>query len=87
MLGSNETVKQAVMAGLGISLLSLHALELELRAREISLLDVIGTPLLRNWHIVHMNAKKLPPAAAAFHAFLCAETHPHLNKIFARHRF
>ncbi|MDR2991227.1 MAG: LysR family transcriptional regulator [Burkholderiaceae bacterium] len=86
MLGSNETVKQAVMAGLGISLLSLHALELELRAREISLLDVIGTPLLRNWHIVHMNAKKLPPAAAAFHAFLCAETHTHLHKIFARYR-
>jgi DNA-binding transcriptional LysR family regulator len=86
MLGSNETVKQAVMAGLGISLLSLHSLELELRLREISLLDVIGTPVLRNWHIVHMSAKKLPPAAAAFRAFLCTETRLHLDKTFARYR-
>ncbi|MDR0274266.1 MAG: LysR family transcriptional regulator [Burkholderiaceae bacterium] len=84
MLGSNETVKQAVMAGLGVSLLSLHSLELELRAREIALLDVDGTPVLRNWHIVHMNAKTLPPAAAAFRAFLCAQTQPHLDKTFAR---
>jgi DNA-binding transcriptional LysR family regulator len=86
MLGSNETVKQAVMAGLGISLLSLHSLELELRVREISLLDVIGTPVLRNWHIVHMNAKKLAPAAAAFRAFLCTETRRHLDRTFARYR-
>ena len=86
LLGSNETVKQAVMAGLGISLLSLHSLELELRSREISLLDVIGTPVLRNWHIVHLNAKKLPPAAAAFHAFLCTETRRHLDKTFERYR-
>jgi DNA-binding transcriptional LysR family regulator len=85
MLGGNETVKQAVMAGMGVSLLSLHSLELELRAREVALLDVSGAPVLRDWHIVHMQAKKLPPAAAAFHAFLCAMTRPHLDKTFARH--
>ncbi|MDR2154990.1 MAG: LysR family transcriptional regulator [Burkholderiaceae bacterium] len=85
MLGSNETVKQAVMADMGISLLSLHSLELELRAREVALLDVMGTPVRRNWHIVHMQAKKLAPAAAAFHAFLCARTWPHLDKTFARY--
>ncbi|MCL2778252.1 MAG: LysR substrate-binding domain-containing protein [Polyangiaceae bacterium] len=84
MLGSNETVKQAVMAGLGISLLSLHSLELELRVREIALLDVAGTPVLRNWHIIRMSAKKLAPAAAAFHAFLCTETRKHLDKTFAQ---
>jgi DNA-binding transcriptional LysR family regulator len=83
MLGSNETIKQAVMAGLGVSLLSLHSLELELRVGEISLLDVMGTPILRNWHIVHMNAKKPAPAAAAFHAFLCMETQPYLEQTFA----
>lgn len=85
-LGSNETVKQAVMAGMGVSLLSLHSLELELRTREIALLDVIGTPVLRNWHIVHMSAKKLPPAAAAFREFLFANTRSHLEKTFSRYR-
>jgi len=84
MLGSNETVKQAVMAGMGVSLLSLHSLELELRAREIALLDVDGTPVLRNWHIVHMHAKTLAPAAAAFHAFLCEQMQAYLDKTFAR---
>jgi DNA-binding transcriptional LysR family regulator len=85
-LGSNETVKQAVMAGMGVSVLSLHSLELELRTHEISLLDVVGTPVLRNWHIVHMSAKKLPPAAAAFREFLFANTHSHLDKTFSRYR-
>jgi DNA-binding transcriptional LysR family regulator len=85
-LGSNETIKQAVMAGLGVSLLSLHALELELRAGEVSLLDAIGTPVLRNWHIVNMNAKKLAPAAAAFRQFLLTKTQPYLDKTFARYR-
>lgn len=86
LLGSNETVKQAVMAGMGISLLSLHSLELELRARQVSLLDVMGAPILRNWHVVHMNAKKLAPAATAFREFLLAQTQHHLNETFARYR-
>jgi DNA-binding transcriptional LysR family regulator len=84
-LGSNETIKQAIMAGLGISLLSLHSLELELRVRAIALLHMAGAPVLRNWHIVHMNAKKLAPAAAAFHAFLCAQTRLYLDKTFSRY--
>lgn len=42
-LGSNETIKQAVMAGMGVSLISLHTLSLELRTGEIALLDV-------EWH-------------------------------------
>ncbi|MDR2011817.1 MAG: LysR family transcriptional regulator [Rhodanobacter sp.] len=86
MLGSNETVKQAVMAGMGVSLLSLHSLELELRTREVSLLDVIGIPVLRNWHIVHMSAKKLAPAAAAFREYLLSTTQSHLDKTFSRYR-
>jgi DNA-binding transcriptional LysR family regulator len=85
-LGSNETVKQGVMAGMGVSLLSLHSLELELRAGEISLLDVMGTPVLRNWHIVNMSSKTLPPAAAAFREFLLTSTRLHLETTFSRYR-
>jgi DNA-binding transcriptional LysR family regulator len=85
-IGSNETVKQAVMAGMGVSLLSLHTLELELRTKEIGLLDVIGTPVMRSWHLVNMNAKKLSPAAAAFRRFLFEHTHAYLDGTFAPYR-
>ncbi len=69
-LDSNETIKQAVMAGMGISLLSLHTLRLELRTREIALLDVSGTPIDRAWQIVHLNAKQLSPTCQAFRRFV-----------------
>ena len=78
IMGSNETVKQAVMAGMGISLLSLHTLALELRAHEVAILDVVGTPVMRNWHVVHMRAKHLSPAAARFRLFLLEEMAGHL---------
>lgn len=82
-LGSNETVKQAVMAGLGISVLSLHTLSLELRSHEIAMLDVVGTPLLRTWHVVHLRSRQLSPAAAAFRRFLIDETQSYLSTAYA----
>ncbi|HET7779675.1 MAG TPA: LysR substrate-binding domain-containing protein, partial [Rudaea sp.] len=85
-LGSNESVKQTVMAGMGVSLLSLHTLELELRTGEIGLLDINGTPVMRSWHLVNMTAKMLSPAAAAFRQFLLEHTHTHLEKTFAPYR-
>ena len=83
LMGSNETVKQAVMAGMGISLLSLHTLALELRCGEVCLLDVIGTPVVRTWHVVHMQAKQLTPASRAFRQFLLEETNSYLSQAFA----
>lgn len=82
LMGSNETVKQAVMAGMGISLLSLHTLALELRCGEVCLLDVVGTPLMRTWHVVHMKAKQLTPASRAFRQFLLEETQRFLQQTF-----
>ena len=84
-MGSNETIKQAVMAGMGISLLSLHTLPLELKTAEVCLLDVVGTPIERTWYVVHMNAKRLMPAGAKFRSFLLEETAPALANEFARH--
>jgi DNA-binding transcriptional LysR family regulator len=81
--GSNETIKQAVMAGLGLSLLSLHTLALELRAREIAILPVDGMPLMRTWHVVHARQRRLSPAASAFRSFLVAQTQPRLATAFA----
>lgn len=63
---SNETIKQAVIAGLGVSFLSLHTLGLELRNGLIARLEVEGTPVMKTWHLVHLLAKVLSPAAEAF---------------------
>jgi LysR family transcriptional regulator, low CO2-responsive transcriptional regulator len=53
-MGSNETIKQAVMAGIGVSFLSLHTLGLELQTGLLKRLEVEGTPVMRTWHVVHL---------------------------------
>jgi DNA-binding transcriptional LysR family regulator len=67
---SNETIKQAVMANMGVAFLSLHTMRLEVGAGVIRLLEVDGLPLMRLWHIVNMHAKVLSPAAEAFRYFV-----------------
>jgi LysR family transcriptional regulator, low CO2-responsive transcriptional regulator len=63
-MGSNETIKQAVMAGMGVSFLSLHTLGLELEHGLIATPEVEGLPVMRRWHVVHNLAKTLSPAQA-----------------------
>ena len=77
-LGSNETIKQAVMAGMGISLLSMHTLPLELKTGDVCILDVVGTPIERTWYVVHMTSKRLLPAGQRFRQFLMEHTAPSL---------
>lgn len=84
-MGSNETIKQAVMAGMGVSLISLHTLPLELKTGEVSMLDVIGTPIERTWYVVHMNAKRLLPAGRKFRGFLLDEAALVLEREFGRY--
>jgi len=72
-LGSAEAIKQGVMAGLGISALSLHNLRLEIAAGQIVVLKVEGFPLRRRWNVVHRHGKKLSPAARSFLEFLQSE--------------
>jgi len=74
---SNETIKQAVMAGMGISFLSLHTIGLEIEHGLIATLDIEGTPVVRGWNVVHTLSKMLSPAAEAFRYFMLehAETH------------
>jgi len=69
-MSSNETIKQAVMAGMGVSFLSLHTVGLELAARRLAVLRVEGTPVMREWFVIHRERKRLSPAAAAFKEFL-----------------
>lgn len=65
-LGSNEAIKQSVMAGLGVAMLSLNNLRLEIASGDIVALDVQGLPLTRHWHAVYPRGKKLSWAARAF---------------------
>ena len=61
-MSSNETIKQAVIAGLGLSFLSLHTIGLELRSGLLKVLDIDGAPVLRTWNVVHLGSKVLSPA-------------------------
>ncbi len=67
---TNEAIKQAVQAGMGLGILSLHSIELELETRRLAMLDVEHFPLLRHWFVVHRSNKRLSGAALAFKEFL-----------------
>lgn len=69
-LGSGEAIKQAVMAGIGISVLSMHSLRLELQAGLLVTLDVQHFPLVRKWYAVHLKSKKLSNTSRRFLDFL-----------------
>ena len=69
-MSSNEAIKQAVMSGMGVALLSLHTLGLELEYKLIATPHVEGLPVMRRWHVVNNLAKSLSPAAEAFRYFV-----------------
>ena len=83
-MSSNEAIKQAVMAGMGISLLSLHTIGLELRHRLIATPEVEGMPVMRRWHVVNNLAKTLSPAAEAFRYFILERGESFLAEQFPR---
>ncbi len=67
---STETIKQAVMAGMGVSFLSAHTIRREVQDGSLVVLNVQGFPVMLNWYVVHRKAKRLPPVAQAFKTFL-----------------
>ncbi len=73
-IASDETIKQAVMAGMGIAFLSAHTVQFELNAKRLVTLDVAGFPIVRKWYLVHRNDKRLAPVARAFKEFLLHDT-------------
>jgi DNA-binding transcriptional LysR family regulator len=70
---STETIKQAIIAGMGIGFLSAHTIGQELRTGSLVVLPVQGFPLMLDWYVVHRNDKRLPPVARAFKEFLLTE--------------
>ena len=72
-VSSNETIKQAVIAGMGIAFLSAHTLGAELQAGRLRVLDVAGLPVMRRWYVAHRARKRLSPIAAEFREFVINE--------------
>lgn len=73
---TNEAIKQAVQAGMGLGILSLHSIELELETKRLIILNVEKFPLMRQWFVAHRSSKRLSSAALAFKAFLLGKDSP-----------
>ncbi len=72
-LGGNEALKQVVAAGLGLAIVSEHTIGQELVTGRLTILDVLGMPIVRHWYLVHRKGKRLSPVAQAFRAFVLEE--------------
>lgn len=72
-MNSNEAIKQAVQAGLGLGVLSIHTMEVELMLKRLVVLNVEGFPIMRHWYIVHRQGKRFSTIAQAFKEFVLNE--------------
>jgi DNA-binding transcriptional LysR family regulator len=72
-MSTNEAIKQAVQAGLGLGIVSIHTLEMELTLKRLVVLDVTGFPLVRHWYAVHRQGKRFSAVAQAFLDFVMTE--------------
>ena len=69
-MSSNESIKHAVVAGLGLGIVALHTVKLELEAGKLIILHVENFPLERHWHLVSRKGRKLSPAAIEFQEYI-----------------
>ena len=72
-MSRNEAIKHAVMAGLGLGIVSVHTLEMEFKLGRLAVLDVEGFPIVKDWFVVHREGKRFSAAAEAFKAFVLNE--------------
>lgn len=84
VMTSNETIKQAILAGLGIGLLSSHTVEAEVESGRLAVLAVEGLPIIRRWYITRPADLELDPAAQSFWDFLVADAAGHLPTLSAK---
>lgn len=80
-VGSNESIKQSVMAGLGIAMISAHTVMAELDEGRLVMLDVPGMPIVRQWILVRLRGVELSGAAKSFHDFVLKNSESFIPKI------
>ncbi len=77
-IGSNETIKQAVIAGLGLAFISGHTVAAEIADGRLVELKIAGLPIIRQWHVVRLREKAVMPAGEAMWKFLSSEGQAYL---------
>lgn len=82
-LTSNEAVKQAVISGLGYSIVPLIGIRNELKNNDLQIIPVKGLPINTSWNLIWLNSKKLSPAAMAYLDFIKAEKEHIISQKFA----
>lgn len=80
-MASNETMKQAVMADLGIAFISAHTIASEAESERLAILDIEGLPARRRWQVVRHAGKRMMPAAAALWDFIESDGYKFLPPI------
>lgn len=78
-MSSNEAIKHAVEAGLGLGIVSLHTLELEFETNRIAILKAEGFPIMRNWFMVQRRGKRSTPVTQAFRHYVLEEAAQHVR--------
>jgi DNA-binding transcriptional LysR family regulator len=81
-LKSNEAVKQAVIAGLGYSIMPLIGLKSEIQNGDLAIIPMQGLPITSKWHLVWLPKKKLSPVATAFLEYINSEKEAIIAKNF-----
>ncbi|OYQ45518.1 LysR family transcriptional regulator [Flavobacterium aurantiibacter] len=82
-LTSNEAVKQAVVAGLGVSILPMIGVKNELLVGDLKIIDVPKLPLETDWNLIWLQQKNLSPVAEAFRNFISTERHTIFEEEFS----
>ncbi len=81
-LTSNEAVKQAVISGLGYSIMPLIGIKNEVRNKDLQIIPVQGLPIHTTWNLIWLKSKKLSPAAVAYLDFVKTEKDRIINECF-----
>ncbi|MEB3308605.1 MAG: LysR family transcriptional regulator [Snowella sp.] len=81
-IGSNEAIKQAVVGGLGLSILSRHSLALEGLQGPLIVLDVEGFPIQKHWYVIYPGSKQLSIVAQTFLEYLLTEGKEYAQETF-----
>ncbi len=69
-MNSSEAIKQAVQAGLGLGVVSIHTLEMELTLKRLAVLNVRDFPIMRHWRLVYREDRHFSPVSKAFHDYV-----------------
>ncbi len=78
-MNRSEAIKQAVMAELGLGIVSLHTIEMELALKRLVVLEVEDFPIKRQWHIVHREGKRFAAIPESFKSFVLEQAEDLLN--------